>query len=257
MPLAYRIPNLLELAEGAAIWRPTEGALQYQTTIPHDKKLHKKLRIKGGRRIWVFAGSFGDWANALAEKAIVHYTDVLPEMVAFARNRFPGSKIRRFSVADALNPRGKHDWFFSFEPEPLLRTALPITLRNAIANTKSAKIVDAHYCHYFDRLSLVRFLDREYSLKAETTEARPEKISCRRTDGGSYEREHYMTALETTPISRKRAALDLKLTKLLQNKEKVSLNRVAVKPRNKENECKQSKNYGVFRKNKNVVTVYQ
>ena len=120
---------------------PTEQIrppLPAQTIVPHDPKLHAKLGMHEGEKLLVVAGSFGDWANALAKKSEVHFTDVSKGMVKYAKQRFPETRIRSFAVADAARWPAKLevDRVFSFDPDPQKVVSFPLTILRAIGYAK-------------------------------------------------------------------------------------------------------------------------
>lgn len=203
-----------------------------QTTAPADERLHEKLGIENDSKILVLAGCMGDWANALAERAIVRYTDSSKEMTDYVKARFPSTRIAQFSTTDALKwPIENYDWVFFFEPIPLQGKALAISLLRALAKAKGAKIV-------FSNVNLgaepetMTDVERICEIYGARLNVRKEDITCRYGERYDEYREvgHSITTLFATPESRKKAELDLKLIWLLQGRKAVGLKELLSNP---------------------------
>lgn len=149
---ARRLPSFRRRRFKEAAWGVPVGlshknplAVQQQV-VPADQKLGQKLGIAKSDRVLVFAGYFGDWAQALSHHAHVTYSDIGKTMTAFVKTHKPG-RIERFWArpAQALpHARGQFDWSFSFEPYPLrYEGSLDMALARSLLNRKGAIIVNA------------------------------------------------------------------------------------------------------------------
>ncbi|MBI5036796.1 class I SAM-dependent methyltransferase [Candidatus Micrarchaeota archaeon] len=106
---------------------------------------HEQIGIEPGSRILFFAGCYGDWAHQLAQHNRVHYTDISKSMVDYARKRFEGKGIEKFSKSDALRwptKKDRYDYVVSFEPTPVI-SRLPLIVLRALAYGKGIRIIGA------------------------------------------------------------------------------------------------------------------
>jgi len=112
--------------------------------VPNDPQLQTKLGFKKGEKIFVFAGSFGKWSQALSRNLEVTHTDISSEMVQHVKENNPG-KIKRFrTLPGEVVPvrKGRYDWSFSFEPIPLeIQKGLGIAFLHGLLNKKGVKMV--------------------------------------------------------------------------------------------------------------------
>ena len=115
-----------------------------QRTIPCDKDLLKKLGLRKGEKILVFAGYYGGWANELACAGCdVVYSDVSKSLTEYARRKYP--RIKKAVCRDYIwlpEKEKEYDWSFSFEPVGG-KQGLVIAIIRGLMNNKGVKIV--HY----------------------------------------------------------------------------------------------------------------
>jgi hypothetical protein len=211
-------------------WKPNvQGAQDY---VPVET-VTKKLGIKKGEKVLVFAGYYGDWANALSHSTQLTYTDPSKEFANLYARKHSGARVK--AVAAELVPLRpkKYDWSFSFEPFPVAQNGgLLHSMTRALLNNKGAKVVlsnqdlsrnqimqktidsiakiygakvgvskfSLNVMRVMDSLSMIQKSDAE---NLRISEALPKK-----------ENLHLITLL-TNPIARKRARLDISVGNII------------------------------------------
>ncbi|MDD5163557.1 MAG: hypothetical protein PHD95_05105 [Candidatus ainarchaeum sp.] len=211
-----KFPNLRRKPRSEEIWKADSGTFKHQALIPANKDLLKKVGIKPKEKVLVFAGCFGDVAQALAQECEVHYTDAGKSMTKFVRTKRPG-QIRSFRTRPMqLYPRRKlvYDWSFSFEPLPLMYSAnFKLTLIHSLLNRKGAIIVQQEFAKYFaEKLTTqANQVAKIYGakLKISTTQI------IEKRDDSQFGTGCQVITLETNFFARRRAALDLKVLHFL------------------------------------------
>ncbi|MFH0714566.1 MAG: hypothetical protein V1847_01410 [Candidatus Diapherotrites archaeon] len=124
-------------------WWMGEKPKMTQAFVPNPHNLRESIGMDKNDSIVMFAGCYGDWANALAKEGKVDYSDVSPSMANFVRFEKRGN-IQRIKVAPAeAVPQSVHfyDWSFSFEPFPLHDGSLKFALARSLLNRKGGKLI--------------------------------------------------------------------------------------------------------------------
>jgi hypothetical protein len=205
----FRIPSRRKLVEKGRPWTPLPGV--HQTSVPRDPQLIEKLGMKKGERVFVFAGSYGEWASELAKHTKLFYTDLSKGMVERAKHM---KGIKRAKVRDAAfapQARRVYDWSFSFEPLSLKEGHYVLALVRSLLNNKGAKIV---FCmsplptgpvQYF-----VKITEHVANLYGASVECKHIDVRCK-----DRVRGHLVLTLATDEVARARAWHDLRLMKAL------------------------------------------
>lgn len=192
-----------------------------QEVVPKDRELLKKIGIKKDSKVLFFAGGAGDWAKALSEKGCqVTYTDVSPSMVQIAKKKFGNKGIKRFRKRDALlHPRRKkvYDWSVSFEPVPLWRKSLPITLVRSLLNNKGAKIISTPGYGFY---KIMKSISRIYKVDLESKTRR--RIWTKKALSGLRNPQIEVFTLRTNEQARKKTELDLKVLNAVDKTKKIN-----------------------------------
>jgi hypothetical protein len=145
----FRIPNESKISQNEinresvyqsmGVWRTEPGARQ--AISPSPEGLSKNLGIKPGSTINFFAAGYGDWARALANDNKVHYSDLDIGLVGkYGRDkRF----VSGLMIDGSSRPRirGQFDWSVSFEPIPMHKIGLTMSLVRSLINNRGAKII--------------------------------------------------------------------------------------------------------------------
>ncbi|MCX6802359.1 MAG: hypothetical protein NT067_04575 [Candidatus Diapherotrites archaeon] len=99
------------------------------------------LEIKPGSTINFFAAGSGDWARALATENKVHYSELDPELVGRHGHdlRFASASLKEASLWPRT--RGQFDLSVSFEPVPMHKIGLTMSLVRSLINNIGAKII--------------------------------------------------------------------------------------------------------------------
>ncbi len=212
----YRIPNYKKIHDCARPWAHSDTGIQ---SPPPTKDIHRILSIPKGATVLFFAGSFGEWAHALAQYTQLDYADLTAEMIQRAKAKFKGKGIRNFFEKDAVAwpEKENYDYIVSFQPFPLTER-IPLILLRAMAFAKGARIVESPF-------EETRWLADRYGANADIrtiqyTPDRPARASVLR---------HDLLTVDSTPTSRKRALLDLALIDLLQDAKTKSRSQVVRK----------------------------
>ena len=200
------------------VWDVRESDLVLrQDSVPLDDKLGIKLEkagIKRGSKILVFAGCYGDWADALAKHHDVSYTDLSKSMSEYVRRRFP--HLRQISGRNALftpSLPNHFDYSFSFEPIPMYSDSahpgLQFALAGSLLNRKGAFLLEWHRYHGArDAFKLVRAL---YGAKLKMTSIGIDSLRRSATENSGPRIKplyHSLYVLHTTPSARKKAEID-------------------------------------------------
>jgi len=252
MEIEFVVPSVRKLLERKQPWNPVQGVSKWfgrtylrgysQTVTPNYPELHRKLGLKEGERVLFVAGSFGDWANNLAETGVeVHYTDVSKRMVDYVKMRFPKTRIKSFAVADSMRWPQKvgYDRIVSFDPPPWVIKSLPLAILRGIAHTKGCtfaagyergpKIVFDLYGKIFARL-----YGTPYEHSVEKVSARPSVLPGIRVRRQSPVWVFHIRAPQSED-SRKAAQADLRILASLKGMEKTDIRVLAGRLRMSEN----------------------
>lgn len=217
--MEINIPSYRKMRIGSGGWYPRGYLFQpeKQDEVPHGE-IHEKLGIERGSNVLFFAGAYGDWAHQLAQTTDVHYTDISPKMVAYARRRFEGKGIDKFSAVDAVKwpAHEKYDYLVSFEPVPI-RERILVTALRALAYTRGMRVAYGFFYHVQDR-ELAGYAKAlgQYGARAEI---RPVEIV---STHGHYSGEKPRTntfhvfQVDSNETAKKRAKMDLAVIRLLQ-----------------------------------------
>lgn len=193
-------------------WSENIGFSKQQSVVPRDKRLIQKLGLKKSENILVLAGGFGDWSAAISNDCKVHYTDISPTMTAFVKRENPGKILSyRARPAELLIRRPlQYDWSFSYEPIPL-ESRLPLILVRSLLNRSGAKVVYSQYHpkHLQETFKLVAHLyGTKYTLKKIFVQVDPKKYQQRTIPV-------FLFTIQTNPVARNKAAVDIKIQALL------------------------------------------
>ncbi|MBI5226047.1 class I SAM-dependent methyltransferase [Candidatus Micrarchaeota archaeon] len=198
-----RIPNYRKIQDCARLWLNPETGIQ---SPPPTGNVHRLLGIPKGAHVLFFAGSFGEWAHALAQYTRLDYADLTAGMIRTAKLKFKGKGIRNFFEVDAVAwpEKENYDYIVSFQPFPLPER-IPLILLRSMAYAKGARIIESPF-------EDAGWLAERYGANADIrtiqyTPNRPPHASLL---------THDVLVVDSTPTSRRRALLDLGIIGLLQ-----------------------------------------
>jgi len=112
-----------------------------QDYAPRDLSVRKKMGIKQGERVLVFAGYFGEWARALTPKTRVTFTDPSAEYTRAFKAHQSEARVKTIPGEIIPTKNGTYDWSFSFEPFPLVgHGGIIHTISHSLMNKGGVKI---------------------------------------------------------------------------------------------------------------------
>jgi|GEM_PF-6043414 len=193
----------------------------------------RRLGIKKGEHVLVFAGYYGEWASSLSDLARISFTDPSKEYSSLFSKRHAGARVK--AVAGELVPTkyGKYDWSFSFEPFPLVQNGgLTYSMTRAMMNNKGAKIVLSNNNPQRNKhlVDIVQRVAKVYGAKVTGESVTLDVISAIDTlrkaqksdsenlrfgDAQSRKEKMSVVTLLTNPSARKKAMLDLAVENLV------------------------------------------
>jgi len=203
-----------------------------QHVIPRDNKLLKKIGVRPGSRILIFAGGFGDWANQLGRYAKIEYSDITQEMAEWVGAY--QKRIKKHFVADAMTipkRKRKYDYSFSFEPT-IGSQALSGAMQRALLNNVGCIIIEREgFTSLFgtDIRALMQSISRIYGARYEERQTIVKGIfhTQRVKNGGRDKIEEIPLVtycLFTNDSARRLAELDLLMEKLLRERQPTKAN---------------------------------
>lgn len=222
----FRIPDLKTILQGSRTSIPwwSKHVDMDDWNLPHvnpsqEPDLAKKLGIVPDERVFVVAGCFGDWANALSRTNRVIYSDVSKKMASRALERYPRLKERALIVDGVLLPIGKDiDWLFSYDPLALGDVQLSLVLLHGMSRCKKGIIIVC-YTEYDGVERVTRSVSDIYHANFKTL-----KIQIKASDISAPtpkridKMQIIIFKVLKTNTAERRATLDLDLMLLLQQK---------------------------------------
>ncbi len=212
----YSVPIYKSLLKHSKPWKVAGNVGIFDKNLSQAPDLPNsavslQLGIPAGSKVLFFAASYGDWANALSQTTELTYADVSKSMVSYAKRRFNGKGIKKFTVADALlwPKRGEFDYLVSYVPIPL-KERLPLIVLRALALAKGIRILSPG--------SIDAALFRQYDPRA-----RVEKIKIPTTDGIVKMPVFFA---DSSVKTRFKAKVDLAAIGFLQGKEKTTVEKI-------------------------------
>lgn len=211
-------------------WKPNfQGAQDYAPA----QLVTKKLGMKKGEKVLVFAGYYGEWASALSHSTQVTYTDPSKEFAKLYARKHKGAWVRAVPAELVPSRFANYDWSFSFEPFPVAENGgLFHSMTRALLNNKGAKIVlsnqdltrnqnlrrtvDLIAKIYGAKVSASKFsLDvvrvMDSILMTQQSDAENLKIS----EALPKKENLHLITLLTNPLARKRARLDISVENII------------------------------------------
>ncbi len=189
-----------------------------QNTIPVDGQIHRKIGITPGEKVLFFAGGGGNWAESIANKTSLTFSDLTKRIVErVGKKREIGEKQITINALRVPVKRDEFDWSVSFEPVPLAGQALPLAVLRGLLNRRGVKII--RYDMYSGEERIAKVLGQVYGTETEEKrvgikcKAKP-RLGNRFT--GRETKTHLITTIYSNDKIKNKVEKDLKIMMLVE-----------------------------------------
>ncbi len=209
-----------------------------QDFSPTSFRISKRMGIKKGEKVLVFAGYFGDWAKYLMPLAKITFTDLSRDYTERFSRTVSGAKTKTIPAEIIPVRAKKYNWSFSFEPFPLVEQGgLTYALSRSMLNKNGSKIVFSNQNlarnDLLKRVSqkVAKIYDAEFVLSNFSVDVISAMDTLRKKQGSDSEnivfqraaptkKQMNLITIKTNPLSRRKAFVDNLLLNIIDKEMK-------------------------------------